>query len=400
MLILCRYISVFLLNLVSFSSFSLLADDKYVYGFFDAEGNRYIKMQLIGETVSIEKASTLELDKKKDRSLWEVDTRPDTVTIKVLKNPGIRPGQTLYLIEKHPDNDQYKDGNIVGQIRVLSIFNTTFFGEQIRGEGHLRLIDNKIMMVGLPITSEDILESTLKERQGDYYQAKGDIPMAIQSYKKALKLDPNSPEAHYSLARLHETRGEGYISAAYEYSLAWKSRDKFADDGDKFQFFVHYAKFLIYKHKLESSNNRLNVQDLEKAVEVAKAAQRLNKEDFQLNLTFAEVYFLNYLRYRVPESSSETRKKLEEFEELTQNYLERALNNRTQDYKVQSLAVYFYYERLKDLNLANRTPLEMEEVKKYKKRLLEHAKAYKLYRPKNKKFDNAILRAEKYAKSL
>ncbi len=375
-------------------------DEKYVYGFFDVEGTRYIKMLLIGETVSIEKASTLELDKTKDSALWEVDTRPDTVTIKVLNNPGIRPGQKLYLIEKHPDNDSYKDGNIVGEIRVLSIFNTTFFGEQIRAEGHLRLIENKIMMVGLPITSQNILESTVKERQGDYYQAKGDIPMAIQSYKKALKLDPNSPEAHYSLARLHETKGEGYISAGYEYSLAWKSRDKFADDGDKFQFLVHYVRFLIYKYKLESIKTKNNTKDLDKAIEVAKEAQRIWKEDFELNFALAEVHFLYYLNYRVPESNSEIRKKLEEHEEKTSFYLNKALTNRSQDEKIQALAVYFYFEKLKDLNLANRTPLEMQEVNNLKTKLAEHIKMYKIYRPRGKKIDKVILQAEKYLKSL
>ena len=64
--------------------FSEKKDNKFVYGFFDEEGNRFVKMIVIGETVSIEKASTVELDIKDDKSLLDFDTRPDIVIVKVL----------------------------------------------------------------------------------------------------------------------------------------------------------------------------------------------------------------------------------------------------------------------------------------------------------------------------
>ena len=389
---------VFLTIIVSISILS--KDDKYLYGFFDEEGTRFIKMLLVGETVSIEKASTLELDKKKDLSLWEVDTRPDIVTIKVLNNPGIRPGQVLYLLEKHPDNDFYKDGNIVGEVKVLSIFHTTFFGEQIRGEGHLRLIENKIMVVGLPITSQNILASRLSKKQGDYFHYNGDSALAVKQYKQAIKLDPNSPEAHYSIAKFHQDKGEGYISAAYEYNLAYKSKDKFLDERERLDFLIDYANFLVYKYKLESEKVKLDSQDLDRAIEVAKEARKFWKEDFQTNLVLAEAHFLKYLLIRTKEKNPEVRKQQEELEEKVAHYLEQALRIRSQNSKVHEIAAFFYYEQLKDMQIANMTQSEMLLVKNLRDKLLEHIKLYKIYKSKNKKINKSILEAEKYARSL
>lgn len=389
------FLIVFLLNFPVFPK-----EDKYLYGFFDDEGNRYIKMLLVGETISVEKASTFELDKKKDLSLWEVDTRPDTVTIKVLNNPGIRPGQILYLLEKHPDNDSYKDGNIVGEVKVLSIFNTTFFGEQIRGEGHLRLIGNKIMVVGLPLSSQNILGSRISKKQGDYFHYKGDTAMAVKQYKQAIKLDPNSPEAHYSIAKLHQDRGEGYISAAYEYSLAYKSKDKFLDDKERFDFLVDYANFLVYKYKLESEKLKVNSEDLDKSIQVAHEARKMWKSDFRLNFVLVEAYFLKYLLFRTKEKNPEIRKQQEELEEKVLDYLKQALEIRSQHSKIHEIAVFFYYEKLKDIHLANMTQSEMMEVKSIRDKLLEHVKLYKIYRNKNKKVNKEVLKAEQYARSL
>ena len=130
-----KYFILLLSLICSNSVFSVSKEDKIVYAFRDTGSGNYSKMVVIGETVSIDKASMID-EKKIDKDLMEigVDLRPDMLTVKVLHNPGIRVGQTLYLIEKNPDHISYKDGNIVGQIKVISIFTTSFFGQQLRGD--------------------------------------------------------------------------------------------------------------------------------------------------------------------------------------------------------------------------------------------------------------------------
>ncbi len=384
-----------------FSSYSEgIREEKHVYGFFNEEGTRFIKMLIIGETIGIEKASTIEIDIKKDNSLLEVDTRPDTVTVKVLNNPGIRVGQKLYLIEKHPDHDAFKDGNIIGEIKVLSIYKTTFFGLQLRGEGHMRLIDGKIMTVAMPITSENLVQSTIAEKQGDYFVAKGDSASAIKSYKKALKLDSNSPEAHHALAKLHETKGEGYISAAYEYGLAWKSKDKFADEMEKLDFMNHYARFLINKFKKESAGRFSDISTIQTSLNVSNEAYLKYPNHPEVNFNLAEANFILYMDYKTrKEDNPANRKIIEQLEDKIQASLDRALQAKPQDYKLQALAVYYYYELLKDISLES-TISAINESKRLRGKIAKHSREYKTFKPQNAKFDKNVKQAIFFSESL
>ena len=380
--------------------FSEKKDNKFVYGFFDEEGNRFVKMIVIGETVSIEKASTVELDIKDDKSLLDFDTRPDIVIVKVLNNPGIRAGQTLYLLEKHPDHDFYKDGNIVGQIKVISVFNTSFFGQQLRGEGHLRMIEDNVMTVAMPLTNEGLKEARIFKKQADYFVHKGDMASAIHYYKKSIQLDLNSPEPHFGLAKLHESKSEDYISSGYEYSQTYKRREKFLLEQEKYEFLVRYGKFLINKHKMEYSKNTGKKLDLDLALDVAKEAYKMEENHFENLYNLTEICFLNYVYYRSSENNLENRKKVEDFDLKTQKFLQQALEKKIQDYRIQSMAVFYYYEKLKDIPLKNLTSSQAQDAKNYVDNIENHSKFYMLYKPKGKKVDPAVLQAADYAKSL
>lgn len=380
--------------------FSEKKDNKFVYGFFDEEGNRFVKMIVIGETVSIEKASTVELDIKDDKSLLDFDTRPDIVIVKVLNNPGIRAGQTLYLLEKHPDHDFYKDGNIVGQIKVISVFNTSFFGQQLRGEGHLRMIEDNVMTVAMPLTNEGLKEARIFKKQADYFVHKGDGASAIHYYKKSIQLDLNSPEPHFGLAKLHESKSEDYISSGYEYSQTYKRREKFLLEQEKYEFLVRYGKFLINKHKIEYSKNTGKKLDLDLALDVAKEAYKMEENHFENLYNLTEICFLNYVFYRSSENNLENRKKVEDFDLKTQKFLQQALEKKIQDYRIQSMAVFYYYEKLKDIPLKNLTSSQAQDAKNYVDNIENHSKLYMLYKPKGKKVDPAVLQASDYAKSL
>ena len=386
--------------LFPFSIFSDKRENKFVYGFFDEEGTRFVKMIVIGETVTIEKASTVELDMKDDKSLLDFDTRPDTVIVKVLNNPGIREGQTLYLLEKHPDHDFYKDGNIVGQIKVISVFNTSFFGQQLRGEGHLRMIEEKIMTVAMPLTTEGLKEARILNKQAAYYVNKGDVAGAVRYYKKSIQMDVNSPEPHFGLAKIHESKGEDYISAAYEYLQTYKRREKFLLEQEKFEFLVRYSRFLMNKYKLETVNNINKTNDLSQAQDCAKEAFKMEANHFENLLNFSEISFLYYIHFRSQENTIENRKKVEEYEEKTRQYLEMALGKKLQDSRVQLLAMMFSYEKLKDIPSKNLTTSMAQEAKNLVLKIEEHGNFYLLYKPKGKKIDPAFTLAKEYAKSF
>lgn len=392
---------ILLLFLFSISLFAVSKEDKIVYAFRDTGSGNYSKMVVIGETVSIDKASMVD-NNKIDKDLMEigVDLRPDMLTVKVLHNPGIRVGQTLYLIEKNPDHISYKDGNIVGQIKVISIFTTSFFGQQLRGEGYLRLIDNKVMTVAMPIESESLEDAIVLKKQGDYFSAKGDIANAISYYKKSIKMDKNYPESHYALGKIHTTSGEGYVSAGYEYKITWNNRDKFLDKQEKYQFYLDYMKYLLNRFETEAYKNTNLTTDLDTCLEVSREALKMTPANYDVFYSISYTNFLYYLHTRDAQpigNSDESlaaekisvRNKKETYILKAQDYLERALKIRHQDYKIQILAILLYFERLKDIpNHESRS--QITETLDLKSKIERHGKEYLIYKPKSKKFDKRI----------
>ena len=395
----------FILLLSAFSLYAESSNQKTIYGFKNAEGTKLIKMVLVGETMSIEKASTIEIDLKKDDSLLEVDTRPDTVTAKIVNNPGIRVGQTLYLIEKNPDHDSFRDGNIVGQFRVVSIFNTGFFGQQLRGEGYLRLIDGKVMTVAMPIESVSLTEAVMAKKQGDYFLHKSDTAAAIQYYKKAVKMDKSFPEAHYALALLHERKGEGFVTAKYEYNIAWQNRHKFMEQSEKFRFLLSYASFYMNYYKKETvRNNPKETEDLNNALAACKEAYQIAPSDTDLLKKYSELYLILYLHSKEvipaePELKKVKRAAADEYDEKAVSFMEKALKASPEDAKQYALAVYLYYEKLRSLDNPN-SPVQASQKKEFKEKIETYGKLYLTYRPKSQKLDRNVTAAMKFARSL
>ncbi|MEM7180990.1 MAG: tetratricopeptide repeat protein [Spirochaetota bacterium] len=387
----------FLLFLLFFHFFSHTnaSDRKVVYAFKSATDLNHIKMTIIGETISIEKASVFET--KPEYNMMNLDIRPDTVTIKVLYNPGIRVGQILYLLEKNPNHDAYKDGNIVGQVKVVSIYKTSFFGERLRGEGYLRLIENKPMTVAMEVHSAKRQDAIIVKKQGDYFARKGDVANAILSYKKAIKLVPQYPDAHHALALLHNTKGEGYISAGFEFLQAWKHRSKFREKNDKFRFYIDYIRYLNQKFERESGVSA--GKDLAKAITVFKEARRIHAKDYHLNASIAHTYFLCYEN---PMSCSTKwnstmqlglRDTKDAFLTKAKKHIETALRIRKEDYLLQRLAVLVYFESYKpSINIGRKTESKRQESGFLKKKIIRHLNFYAMYIPETAPRDSDMAR--------
>ncbi|EMO64013.1 hypothetical protein LEP1GSC133_1082 [Leptospira borgpetersenii serovar Pomona str. 200901868] len=159
-----RPFRIFFSILLFISSFGKVDSREFVYAFREPGKPEKEKMILVGETVLYDKVKPIEEEGKNKYLDIGVDTRADLVTIKINFDPGLRVGQTLYLIEKDFDHKNYKNGNIVAQIEIKSIFQTSFIGKRARGIGNLGLVKDKNLMVAAPLVSEKI-EPAIVERK-------------------------------------------------------------------------------------------------------------------------------------------------------------------------------------------------------------------------------------------
>lgn len=341
-------------------------------------------MSVVGETAGIEKVSVFETDQNYDLN---VDTRPDAVTVKVTHPEGLRVGQILYLIETDFDYKGNNQGTIVGQFVVKSIFNTAFFGLNLRGEGYFRLIEDRIMTVAKPVESAKIQEAFLIKKEGDYFRAKGEIDKAIKSYKKAINYDPESPDNHYALADLHRKEdSEGYISAGYEYEQSFEHRDKFSNLHTKLLFYEDYIKYQLYRYKLEGNYSKPDL--LIKAFSAAKESRLLKPDHYQILLKTAETdyYMIKYLNSEsMPQNKNKTdiRKKKDEYIEDAMQKLEMAGKIETGDYKFYNILMKIFYEKLNSLSSPG-----TEEARMLAEKIAANSRKYLLYKPVKVKIDD------------
>ncbi len=337
------------------------------------------RMIVIGEVIGVEKASDFESNKV-DAEL-EIDTRPDAVTIKVMGPKGIRVGQTLYLLEKNLDHKTYRDGNIVGLITVKSVFLTSFFGWQVRGEGFLRLIEDRPMTVAIPIDNTKYDEAFLSKKKGDYFVAKGKFDEAIQSYKKSISLDSKDPDTHFALGKVHLMDGEGYVSAGFEFLQAWKNRERFSNQQEKLIFLVEYMRFLIHQFKTEGKGYD---KSLSRLTEVSKEARLIQDKNFEVWLYSFEIAYLKYRKNN--STNSEERKEKEQWSEEAETALGKALRIRKADFYLQRLACEFYNLKWKEMRS---NPKENE----YRDKLISHGRDMKLYYTGDSTISQDLLKA-------
>jgi hypothetical protein len=352
---------------LSLSLFSQSSEDQLAFAFRSQGSLNPERMIIVGDVVGVEKASFFEVDQVSAE--LGVDARPDAVTIKVRSPKGLRPGQILYLLEKNLDHKTYRDGNIVAMITVKSVFQTTFFGWQVRGEGYLRLIEDRPMTAALPIDTTRYEEAFLAKKQADYFVTKGKLEEAIHLYKKSISLDPKHPDTHFALGKVHFQDGEGYVSAGYEYNQAWMNRERFSNSQEKLLFLLEYMRFLIYQYKLEGKGGE---KGIEKLPLVAKEAQALAPKNFEVWLYNFETAYIHYMRANLLTIGVDARKSKEEWSDAAEYNLERAMILRKADFYLQRLACEFYNTKWKE---TRGTPLE----KKFRDKLVEHGKLLKTF---------------------
>ncbi|AAN48126.1 tetratricopeptide repeat protein [Leptospira interrogans str. 2003000735] len=384
----CSFFSTFLL----ISSFGNLVSRELVYAFRDPGKPEKEKMILVGETVLYDKVKPIE-EKGKNKHLdIGVDTRADLVTIKINFDPGLRVGQTLYLIEKDFDHKNYKNGNIVAQIEIKSIFQTSFIGKRARGIGNLSLVKNKNLMVAAPLASEKAEPAIVERKMGDYHFSRNEIAEAIRSYKHTISLDPSSPMGHFRLGLLYKKTGEAYISAGSEFSMAWNNRKRFENSQEELEFYTEYIDYLNHKYDTEGFKNQ---SILSKSMEVIQEAFKLTRSDSELLTHSALTYYYLYKEKSKSGPSSMDRKKSDSYFEISEKLIKNAIQLNPSDYRNYLLASKLYIDKISELTSdTGQSGLgESEEIGILKNKFADSLEKYKVFKPASVPGDPYVLKS-------
>lgn len=373
-----------------------------VYAFRDPGKSEKEKMILVGETVLYDKVKPIEEEGKNKHLDIGVDTRADLVTIKINYDPGLRVGQILYLIEKDFDHKNYKNGNIVAQIEIKSIFQTSFIGKRARGIGNLGLVKDRNLMVAAPLVSEKIEPAIVERKKGDYYLARNEIAESIRSYKHTISLDPSSPMGHFRLGLLYKRTGEAYVSAGAEFSMAWKNRKRFVNSQEELEFYVEYIDYLNHKYETEGFKNPTV---LSKSMEVIQEAFKLTKADSELLINSALTYYYLYREESKtaqtpikadssPIHASKNRKRSDTYYTIAEKLAKDADKLNPSDYRIHLLACKLYLDKIGELTSpAGQTGLgESEEVGILKGKFAESFEKYKTFKPASVPGDPYVLK--------
>ncbi|MDI7190065.1 tetratricopeptide repeat protein [Leptospira santarosai] len=389
-----RSFRIFFSILLITSSFGKVESRELVYAFREAGKPEKEKMILVGETVLYDKVKPIEEEGKNKYLDIGVDTRADLVTIKINFDPGLRVGQTLYLIEKDFDHKNYKNGNIVAQIEIKSIFQTSFIGKRARGVGNLGLVKDKNLMVAVPLVSERIEPAIVERKKGDYHFSRNEIAESIRAYKHTISLDPSSPMGHFRLGLLYKKTGEAYISAGAEFSMAWKNRKRFGNPQEELEFYTEYVDYLNHKYETEGFKNQ---SILLKSMEIIREAFKLTGSDPELLINSALTYYYLYRERSTSDktptqAASANRKKSDAYFEISEKLTKDANKLTPSDYRIYLLMCKLYLDRIGELTGQSGLG-ESEEIGILKNKFADSLEKYKTFKPASVPGDPYVLKS-------
>ncbi|NCN09312.1 MAG: hypothetical protein GW938_05655 [Leptospira sp.] len=293
MKILLKIILLLFCNFASLEISAQSVEDELVFSFRKYRGTEAQRMIVVGEVVSIEKAELLE---SKSTSLLGLDTRPDNVVVKILNPKGVRVGQTLYLVEKHPDHRQFRNGNIVGEINVQSIFDTTFFGKQLRGVGFTKLIENRPMTVVRPLITEKTEEALDLKRKADALAYRDSDAEAMKLLKQSIALDPKLPDPHFALGLMYKKEGNRWnVSSLGEFAQAWKYRESFSDNRERYNFYQNYLALIRENVETGLTNPKIKKDILKRGIDIVQDSEAMYGKRFESSVAKAWINYKTYL---------------------------------------------------------------------------------------------------------
>ncbi len=364
--------------------------NEIIYAFRNFKTEPPQRMILVGEIQSKTKVATPQ-EKEPFRGY---DTREDQVTVKVQNRRGLKKGQLLYIVDKNPHHKQYRNGLIVGEIRVRSILYNPFYGWVLTGTGILLRV-REGQFVARTLDTENLERAYVLKKRGDHFANRGDVERAISSYNAALVADRTLPEANAALGDLflsmaRDSGREVPERALGEYRKAWRNRVNFRYEYEAYQYYRNYmdALYLAYELRRNEASRGANlVTYLDRIVEIGDVARQLGRDDgmdhADILLRLARAHYLRTIYYAAQSSSDERARydaSRDEAEKLLMELLEREpAYRRAELYRIALLHYGRVYEMSVLKHEGPRTGVELEKQRALEKRLRNLAAWYRRY---------------------
>ncbi|RME87922.1 MAG: hypothetical protein D6767_11060 [Candidatus Hydrogenedentota bacterium] len=205
-----------------FFSFSLFARSYEVHAFRGYNTLGMQKMLIIGQV-----ASRTMINEVGTVRLLNYDTRQMVLTAKVYEWKNLRLGDKIYILEKDPDHNRYKNALIVAEAEIYSIFKTEFQGWMLKARGNLSMV-KKGQFIAIPYNHKRQLAARQAYKTGEMLQAAGREAEAFREYRKSFNTDSQNPEIWFQMAEVSRKRGLVEEEGKY-LEGAWKRFTKFTD---------------------------------------------------------------------------------------------------------------------------------------------------------------------------
>ena len=201
---------------------SVFAKEMKVHVFNHYRGGNLRHMEMIGRVISQGKITNRDYKK-----ILHYDAREKTVTARIYKQNSIRLGDKIYIIKKDSSYKQYKDGYIIAEGEVYSIFKTEFQGWLMKAKGFFSHVVSGYY-IAVDIDKESRNQAYVLLRKGDRSFFLKNYAEALSFYQNSLESDPSKPETYLKLASLSKqldlnTKSDNYIREA------WKRLHHFED---------------------------------------------------------------------------------------------------------------------------------------------------------------------------
>ncbi len=200
---------------------SLFAKNPVAYGFFSYNNTQTVELEIIGQV----KSKTFSMHEKSYR-LLDYDLRPMVLTSSLFSPEMVRPGDKVYILEKDPDHQRIKNGLIVAEAEIYSVFDTEFQGWMLRASGNLSMVRSG-HFVAVANSTQERQDAVLLYASAKRELVRGNRSQAISLFRQSLQKDPGQPETYLQLALLSDggARHENIREA-------WKRMTRFSQAED------------------------------------------------------------------------------------------------------------------------------------------------------------------------
>lgn len=159
--------------------------------------------------------------------LLDYDNRETVISGTLYAPSQVRVGDKIFILEKSPNHQKYKNAYIVGKGTLLSIFETEFQGWMFKAKGNFSMV-REGHYIAVERQSQNRTEALALFQRGVREQEKENLQKAFALFKESLQNDSQKAETYLALAQVSEKLGLEKEANVY-LQEAWDMVSKFSD---------------------------------------------------------------------------------------------------------------------------------------------------------------------------